>query len=145
MRTCIILNPIAGSAKQTDGMQERLEGLKAEALHVSQQPGDAERFAEESSQAGAELIISAGRDGTLNEVVNGIANAGCNSALAVLPLGTGNDFARTLGIPDDFDRAVQQIMDGRIREVDLVRVPVIGYAISLTFPPAALAESLTKS
>jgi diacylglycerol kinase (ATP) len=68
------------------------------------------------------LIVSAGGDGTLNEVVNGIAAAGCNSVLAILPLGTGNDFARHLGLPTNMDEAIEQIGAAQTREIDLVRV-----------------------
>ena len=97
MRTCIILNPIAGAVKNVAAIQERLRRVDAERFCISQQPGDAEKFAREASDF--DLIVSAGGDGTLNEVVNGIAQTGCNAALAVLPLGTGNDFARTLEVP----------------------------------------------
>jgi diacylglycerol kinase (ATP) len=120
MRTCIILNPIAGGVKNIDAIQDRLRGLKAERLCISQRAGDAEKFASESSDF--DLIVSAGGDGTLNEVVNGIAQGGCNAALGVLPLGTGNDFARTLGVPTDLETAIGQIMAGKTRAVDLVRV-----------------------
>jgi diacylglycerol kinase (ATP) len=120
MRTCIILNPIAGGVKNIDAIQDRLRGLKAERLYISTQAGDAEKFASEASDC--DLIVSAGGDGTLNEVVNGIAQGGCNSALGILPLGTGNDFARTLGLPTDLDAAIDQIIGGKTRAIDLVRV-----------------------
>jgi diacylglycerol kinase (ATP) len=120
MRTCIILNPIAGAVKNIDAIQDRLRELKAERFCVSAQPGDAEKFAGEASDF--DLIVSAGGDGTLNEVVNGIAQGGCNAALGVLPLGTGNDFARTLGVPNNLDTAIAHIRAGRTRAVDLVRV-----------------------
>jgi diacylglycerol kinase (ATP) len=94
--------------------------LKAERLCISQQAGDAEKFASESSDF--DLIVSAGGDGTLNEVVNGIAQGGCKAALGILPLGTGNDFARTLGVPTDLETAIEQVMAGKTRAVDLVRV-----------------------
>ena len=120
MRTCIILNPIAGGLKSIDAIQDRLRGLKAERFCISKQPGDAEKFANEASDF--DLMVSAGGDGTLNEVVNGIARGGCNAALGVLPLGTGNDFARTLGVPTDLETAIEQIMAGKTRAIDLVRV-----------------------
>src|SRR5438445_735810 len=120
MRICIILNPIAGAVKNIDTFQDRLRGLKAERFCVSKQPGDAEKFASEA--ADFEMIVPAGGDGTLNEVVNGIAQGGCNAALGVLPLGTGNDFARTLGLPNNLDTAIEQIMAGKTRAIDLVRV-----------------------
>src|SRR5437764_3409453 len=120
MRTCVILNPIAGAVKRVAATQERLRRLDAERFCISQQPGDAEKFAREASNF--DMIVTAGGDGTLNEVVNGIAQTGCNAALAVFPLGTGNDFARTLGVPSVLDSAIEQIMAGRTRAVDLVRV-----------------------
>jgi diacylglycerol kinase (ATP) len=120
MRTCVILNPVAGAVKNSGPIRERLERLRFERFCVSERPGDAEKFASEAS--GFDLIVSAGGDGTLNEVVNGIARGGCNAALGVLPLGTGNDFARTLGVPNGLDPAIDQITAGHIREIDLVRV-----------------------
>src|SRR5207248_10268231 len=120
MRTCIILNPIGGGVKKIDAVQDRLRALKAERLCISQQAGDAEKFASESSDF--DLIVTAGGDGTLNEVVNGIAQGGCKAALGVLPLGTGNDFARTLGVPTDLETAIEQIMAAKTRAIDLVRV-----------------------
>src|SRR5205807_775199 len=120
MRTCIILNPIAGAVRNVDAIRERLRGLKAERFCMSKQPGDAEKFANEASDF--DLMVSAGGDGTLNEVVNGIARGGCNAALGVLPLGTGNDFARTLGVPTDLETAIEQIMAGKTSAIDPVRV-----------------------
>jgi diacylglycerol kinase (ATP) len=122
MKTCVILNPIAGSVSDVSLIRERLKKLQPTRVRISEQPGDAERFARESVEEGYELIVSAGGDGTLNEVVNGIAAAGCNSALAILPLGTGNDFARHLGLPTNIDEAIDRIGAAKTREIDLVRV-----------------------
>src|SRR5438128_5461986 len=120
MRACVILKPIAGGVKDIDAIRELLRGLNPERFCVSEQAGDAEKFA--SDAADFEMIVAAGGDGTLNEVVNGIAQGGCNAALGVLPLGTGNDFARTLGLPNNLDTAIEQIMAGKTRAIDLVRV-----------------------
>src|SRR5438046_3392468 len=120
MRTCVILNPVAGALKNADPIRERLERLKFERFCVTEQPGDAEKFASEACNF--DLVISAGGDGTLNEVVNGIAHGGCNAALGVLPLGTGNDFARTLGVTNNLDTAIEQVAAGKTRAIDLVRV-----------------------
>jgi lipid kinase, YegS/Rv2252/BmrU family len=122
MKTSIILNPTAGSVKDAEAIRERLSDLHPDQLYISEKAGDAENFARESSEAGHELIVSAGGDGTLNEVVNGIAAAGCNAALAILPLGTGNDFARHLGLPIDIEGAIAKIAPANTREIDLVRV-----------------------
>jgi len=120
MRVCVILNPIAGAVKNVDTVRERFEALKPERFHITAKPGEAETFATQASDF--DLIVSAGGDGTLNEVVNGIARGGCNAALAVFPLGTGNDFARTLGIPNSAEALMQQIRSGKTRAIDLVRV-----------------------
>jgi diacylglycerol kinase (ATP) len=120
MRVCVILNPIAGAVKSVDAVRERLRSLNPDRFHVCEQPGDAEKFAHEASDF--DLIVSAGGDGTLNEVVNGIAQGGCKAVLGVLPLGTGNDFARTLGVPSDLNAHIEQIAAGEKRCIDLVRV-----------------------
>src|SRR5438105_15610308 len=120
MRTCVILNPIAGAVNNVAAIQKRLRRLDAERLCISQRPGDAEKFAREASDF--DLVVSAGGDGTLNEVVNGIARGGCNAALGILPLGTGNDFARTLEAPTNLETAIERILAGKIRAIDLIRV-----------------------
>ena len=69
-------------------------------------------------RGGAGLLVVVGGDGSVNEVVNGIADME-DVALAVLPRGTGRDFARTLGIPRDLDAAVEIALAGDVREIDL--------------------------
>jgi diacylglycerol kinase (ATP) len=73
-------------------------------------------LAREAAEA-HDLLVVVGGDGTLNEVVNGIA--GLDAELAVLPAGTGQDFGRTHGIPPGFDDAVRVALDGTARPVDL--------------------------
>jgi len=68
------------------------------------------------------MIVAAGGDGTLNEVVNGIGGNRSRARLGLIPLGTGNDFARTLGIPTDLDEAIAVLASGHTRAIDLVRV-----------------------
>jgi diacylglycerol kinase (ATP) len=65
-------------------------------------------------------VIAVGGDGTLNEVVNGIA--GRDVVLATIPLGTGMDFGRTYGLPTKFDDAVRVALEGDTRTVDAGRV-----------------------
>ena len=129
---------IAGSVKDVDSIRERLSALQPARLFISEKPGEIENLARESVEAGFEQIVSAGGDGTLNEVVNGIEDAGGNIILALVPLGTGNDFARTLGVPMDIDEAIEQILRGQTREIDLVRVTsdLVRHALShLEAPP----------
>jgi diacylglycerol kinase (ATP) len=68
------------------------------------------------------MVIAAGGDGTLNEVVNGISDRFDDIAIALLPLGTGNDFARSLGLPFEIQAALDIIAAAKFRHVDVVRV-----------------------
>ena len=84
---------------------------------------DALRFARAAAQQGADLIIAAGGDGTVNKVVNGMVRARNGTpALAVLPLGTANDFAKGLQIPPTIEEAMRIALDGQMEEIDVARV-----------------------
>ncbi|MGH9362263.1 MAG: diacylglycerol/lipid kinase family protein, partial [Thermoanaerobaculia bacterium] len=85
-------------------------------------PGHAERLAREAVAEGCELMVAAGGDGTLNEVVNGLAPDFAGVRLGLLPLGTGNDFARSIGVPADLDGALAVLAAGRTAAVDVGRV-----------------------
>src|SRR5215472_1310965 len=77
-------------------------------------------LARDAADRGAKLVIAAGGDGTLNEVINGVA--GRDVDLATIPLGTGMDFGRTYELPKRFDDAVLVARDGATRVVDAGRV-----------------------
>jgi diacylglycerol kinase (ATP) len=94
-------------------------GLKGETL-FSERPGHLIELAAAAAEGGAKLVVAVGGDGTLNEVVNGIAAR--DVELATIPLGTGMDFARTYGIPTKFDDAVRVAVDGATRTIDAGRV-----------------------
>lgn len=79
--------------------------------------GDAEAMAERGVEQGFKTIVAAGGDGTVNEVVNGIAESGVE--LGILPVGTMNVFAAELGIPNKLEAAWGVIEQGRVREIDL--------------------------
>lgn len=119
---CVILNPTAGSVRDADAVCGKIRQRFPDAqLHVTAKRGAAERFARAANRADCELIVAAGGDGTLNEIVNGIAESK-TARIAVLPLGTGNDFARVLGLPNDLDEALEIARGQHTRDVDLVRV-----------------------
>jgi diacylglycerol kinase (ATP) len=88
---------------------------------LSEFPG---HLAQAASEAGDSLLVIVGGDGTVNEVVNGVAGTG--SEIAVLPSGTGQDFGRTHGIPSRFDDAVRVALGGETRTIDLGRVECDG-------------------
>ena len=76
--------------------------------HVTWEAGDATRFARRAAGRGVDAVIAAGGDGTINEVLNGIA--GFDVPLGIIPVGTANDFARQAGIPPDVDHAMDVIL-----------------------------------
>jgi len=86
-------------------------------------PRDAERIAREAAAAGAGRIVVAGGDGTTSEVVTGLlaAGLGARAKLGLLPLGTGGDLVRTLGVPRDVDAAIARLAAGKERRVDAGR------------------------
>jgi YegS/Rv2252/BmrU family lipid kinase len=85
---------------------------------ISDGAGRLTALAAEAVQGGAERLVVVGGDGTVNEVVNGIVGAQ-GVELAVIPRGTGWDFARTYGIPRDLDGAIDVALRGTIRAVDV--------------------------
>lgn len=114
----VIFNPKARS--QRGGRIRRFLEQHADRfeLHATQHAGNAREIAGRLAKRGEPVVIAAGGDGTLNEVVQGLA--GSESVLGVLPAGTMNVFAREMGIPyDSLDKALDIIDRGLIREVDL--------------------------
>ena len=93
-------------------------GLDGEAL-VSTRPGEITELTARAVANGAAKIVAVGGDGTVNEAVNGLLAAdGASVELAVLPRGTGRDFARSLRIPSTLDRAIEVARDGAVRTID---------------------------
>jgi YegS/Rv2252/BmrU family lipid kinase len=88
---------------------------------LSEHPG---HLAEAAAGAPDSLLVVIGGDGTVNEVVNGVG--GTEAEIAVLPSGTGQDFARTHGIPSGLDDAVRVVLDGATRTIDLGLVDCAG-------------------
>jgi YegS/Rv2252/BmrU family lipid kinase len=117
-KTLVILNPAARSDKASR-LRERIAALSGGAsMRLTSEAGDARHIAAEAVREGFEVVIAAGGDGTLNEVVNGIG--GSPVRLGILPVGTMNVFATELGIPQgNLERAWSIIEQGKVVEVDL--------------------------
>jgi len=120
--TCVIFNPAARGNKARH-FRRQLDGIGAEcALKATAAPGDARRLAAEAVGEGYDLIVAAGGDGTVNEVLNGIGDAPdgfARARLGVLPLGTVNVFAREMKIPLRLGRAWEILRRGREMKIDL--------------------------
>lgn len=111
-------------SRHTDSEIERLHeslaarGLRVVAFHVEGEEVDCERHIKRAVKAGAPEILVGGGDGTMTHAVNALANR--ESVMGVLPFGTGNSFAQSLGLPlGDIDAAVAVIAGGNVQRVDL--------------------------
>jgi YegS/Rv2252/BmrU family lipid kinase len=89
-------------------------------VYLSEKQGHLAELAREAAAKGAKLLVAVGGDGTVNEVVNGIAGVE-GVELAIVHRGTGGDFVRTFGIPHKLDGALEVAHSGTTREVDLGR------------------------
>ncbi len=123
----VILNPAARSTKAA-ALEHALRRLSpGPELHLTSGPGDAALIAEKLASAGHELVVSAGGDGTMNEVLQGLCRVNArrkpgekHTALGVLPLGTMNVFSVELQLPGrDIEGCWREITSGQRREVDL--------------------------
>ena len=121
-KICVILNPSAGSITDLDRLMVQIAQLADAEICTTTKPGSAARFARSAIKKGSDLIVAAGGDGTLNEVINGVGEDLGAARVGLLPLGTGNDFARTIGVPTDLEAAMEVIRAGETRAIDLVRV-----------------------
>jgi diacylglycerol kinase family enzyme len=87
---------------------------------VTAEGGDIAEMVREAVRAGAKMVVAGGGDGTVNSAVNGLAQT--DAALAVLPLGTLNHFAKDLGIPLALEEALATALEGEVRRVDVGEV-----------------------
>ena len=120
----IIANPVSGR-----GRARRIGEQVADLLHergvtvdlmMSGVPGDCERIAREVLARGARQVAACGGDGTVHEVVNGLANS--DAILGVVPCGRGNDLARALGLSRDVKDVVNTLVHGVDCAIDLGKV-----------------------
>jgi diacylglycerol kinase (ATP) len=124
--TVFVVNPASGNGS---GGRRWPEIEKRAAAHgvpgkilLTEGPGHAAELAAGAAADGARLLVVVGGDGTVNEVVNGLAGAAANTVeLALVPCGTGDDFARSFGISSDVEGALEVAAGRTVRTVDLGR------------------------
>jgi len=121
----IILNPTAGkgkAAKQHPKIERFLrESGRDFEIYLTKGPGDALEKVRDMPLGVDDVAVAAGGDGTCNEVVNGLLTRPKASAppiLGILPIGRGNDFSYSPGIPSDVDKALQLLIDANVRPLD---------------------------
>lgn len=117
-----IINAEAGSAgKLSEALWTRIR-TTTQVCEITD-PADVPRCAADAVRSGPRRVIVAGGDGSLNGAINGLAPFLDRVELAIMPLGTGNDLARGVGMPvDDLERAFEIALTGRTARVDLVRI-----------------------
>lgn len=129
----VILNPVAGGGRLKSHWPQVVAELRGHFAEIdmreTQAAGDAERLAFDLAASGCGLVIAAGGDGTASEVADGLLLArreGVKAAeLALLPCGTGSDFARGFGLPRDLAGLFSHIAGARGRRIDVGRISFV--------------------
>jgi diacylglycerol kinase (ATP) len=101
---------------------EQIKKLEPADIRITHKKGAATALTKEAVRQGYNYIIAAGGDGTLNEVINGVARHASKVRVGLLPLGTGNDFARSLNLPLEVEKNIALLQAARTRCIDMVRV-----------------------
>ena len=117
----IIINPKAGNKKTRLQLKEAVAIIKRKIknidLYYTENPGDAFNIARLAVFSGIKKIVICGGDGTIHEILPALRNT--DTVMAILPVGSCNDFARYLEIPRSIKLAVECSLNGRVKEVDL--------------------------
>lgn len=117
----IILNPTAGNGRSLEigeAVAARLKSLGKEfMIHKPETSEDATKFAQEAARRGAETVIAIGGDGTIHKTASGLR--GTQTALGIIPAGTGNDFIKSAGIPQNWEEALDFLLSHPARPVDV--------------------------
>ncbi|QDU62364.1 Diacylglycerol kinase [Planctomycetes bacterium Pan216] len=122
MKTVVIVNSNAGGGTSREEVEAACACMGDLSVVMSEAPGDAERLAREAVEEGADRVFAAGGDGTVNEVLNGLADGFDRVEMGILPMGTGNDLARCLGLPPQLLDAVTFACDQPSLPTDVVHV-----------------------
>jgi len=123
-KAILVVNPVAGRGK-AQRLLPHLLGLLGELgvpfeHRLTSRPGEATELARLAVEEGFRCVVAVGGDGTTQEVVNGII--GSSAALGVIPTGSGNDFAKAVGVPLKLSEAVATLKRGRVRRIDLAKL-----------------------
>lgn len=131
MRICLVINPSNAycmAELRTEVVRLRARGDEV-VPRLTFEKGDGTAFAREAAEAGFDLVIAAGGDGTVNEVASGLhgyAEAqngrGKMPRLGIIPLGTGNDFSAAQGVPDDTAAAIAVAISGKPLALDVATI-----------------------
>ena len=122
-RALLILNPRAGQRRANRYLAEIVrvfcEKDYATEVYVTGQSGDATRYLAEKSPEAYDLVACAGGDGTLNETIAGMLQAGLRCSIGYIPCGSTNDYAASIGLSGDVLQAARDIVEGAPRSFDI--------------------------
>lgn len=113
----VIVNPAAGKGRAKRHAEQVQAAMPFAEILFTERPGHATEIAKEAAERGVEIAAALGGDGTVRETAAGLF--GSETALGVLPLGSGNDFARALNIPLQLDKALDALLNAEFRQVDV--------------------------
>jgi len=116
MKIRFIINPISGTGKQK-GIEKYISKHHKdfEIIHTKK-TGDATSISKEAANENIDAVIAVGGDGTVNECLKGLVNT--NTALGIIPCGSGNGFAYHIGMDRNIEKAVKQLKNTRIEIID---------------------------
>ncbi len=126
----LILNPISGRGSGLKHKPLIEDFFKVHQLDydliVTERPGHALELAQSAAHSMADIVVAIGGDGTCNEVVNGLLLgnkiSGGKTKMGVIPVGRGNDFAFSMGIPMEFNEACEHLVNQTIKAIDIGKV-----------------------
>lgn len=143
-KAMLIINPTSGGEKALD-YKEKLENKAKEYFEyietkITEKAKDATAFAEEASKENYEAVIVFGGDGTVNEVISGIAEKNYIPKLGIIPGGTGNLITKLLEISQDIDEAIDQLDFNKTNAIDIGKAnkSYFGYIFSVGSLPEAI-------
>ena len=118
----VLVNPAAGGGRALRSvawLRERLSARPEARLEITRRPGDTEALAADAARYGHDRVIAVGGDGTVQEAVNGLLGAQADAELGIVPLGSGNDLARSLGLPTEVASAWRIAIGQATRRIDV--------------------------
>lgn len=125
---CVIYNPSAGRGRSTEKWRQIQELLRHDAVfRPTERIWHGAELAQQAIEEGFTTIIAAGGDGTVHEVMNGVVmHQRPDTTFSVFPLGSGNDYARMIGMPSDPTAMVQRLRNSEPWPVDVGQVTLDG-------------------
>lgn len=122
MKTAVLVNVQAGGGEQVRALRTLVSEYSTWTVWECHTPDDLEAAASRLQAEGYEQVVAAGGDGTVHALVNALMQHDVACRVGVLPVGTGNDLARTLALPGEPDEALEVLRAGREQHIDLMRV-----------------------